>query len=58
MRMLPAVLLTLALTLAPAATPAAAPETIAVIGTGRVGSALGPRLADLGHPVIYGSRDP
>lgn len=32
--------------------------TIAVIGTGRVGSALGPRFASLGHPVIYGSRDP
>ena len=32
--------------------------TIAVIGTGRVGSALGPRFARLGHPVIYGSRDP
>lgn len=32
--------------------------TIAVIGTGRVGSALGPRLADLGHTVIYGSRNP
>ncbi len=41
--------------------PAAAatgPETIAVIGTGRVGSALGPRLAALGHPIVYGSREP
>jgi NADPH-dependent F420 reductase len=37
--------------------PAAA-ETIAVLGTGRVGAALGPRLAALGHPVIYGTRDP
>ena len=33
-------------------------ETIAVIGTGRVGSALGPQFARLGHQVIYGSRDP
>jgi predicted dinucleotide-binding enzyme len=33
-------------------------ETIAVIGTGSVGSALGPRLAELGHTVIYGSRTP
>lgn len=33
-------------------------ETIAVIGTGRVGAALGPRFGALGHPVIYGSRDP
>ena len=32
--------------------------TVAVIGTGNVGSALGPQLAKLGHPVIYGSRDP
>lgn len=39
------------------ATPAS-PETIAVLGTGRVGTALGPRLAALGHRVIYGSRDP
>jgi predicted dinucleotide-binding enzyme len=33
-------------------------ETIAVIGTGRVGGALGPRFAELGHTVIYGSRTP
>jgi predicted dinucleotide-binding enzyme len=33
-------------------------ETIAVIGTGRVGGALGPRFAELGYPVIYGSRSP
>jgi predicted dinucleotide-binding enzyme len=33
-------------------------ETIAVIGTGSVGSALGPRLADIGHRVVYGSRTP
>jgi predicted dinucleotide-binding enzyme len=32
-------------------------ETIAVIGTGQVGSALGQRLARLGHDVVYGSRD-
>ena len=36
----------------------AAPATVAVIGTGRVGSALGPRFAGMGHPVIYGSREP
>jgi 8-hydroxy-5-deazaflavin:NADPH oxidoreductase len=34
------------------------PTTVAIIGTGSVGSALGPRLAALGHTVIYGSRDP
>lgn len=31
---------------------------IAVLGTGRVGSALGPRLAGAGFEVVYGSRDP
>jgi predicted dinucleotide-binding enzyme len=33
-------------------------ETIAIIGTGSVGSALGPRFAETGHTVIYGSRTP
>lgn len=32
--------------------------TVAIIGTGNVGSALGPQLAKLGHTVIYGTRDP
>lgn len=32
--------------------------TIALIGTGRVGSALGTAFADVGHTVIYGSREP
>ena len=32
--------------------------TVAVIGTGSVGSALGPRFAQLGYTVVYGSRDP
>lgn len=32
--------------------------TIAVIGTGDMGSALGQQLAGVGHTVIYGSRDP
>lgn len=36
----------------------ASAETIAVIGTGNVGSALGPRFAELGHEIVYGSRDP
>jgi predicted dinucleotide-binding enzyme len=34
------------------------PLRIAVIGTGRVGGALGPRFAQLGFDVIYGSRNP
>jgi NADPH-dependent F420 reductase len=33
-------------------------ETIAVIGTGNVGSALGTELAIQGHAIIYGSRSP
>jgi predicted dinucleotide-binding enzyme len=33
-------------------------ETIAVIGTGSVGSSLGPRFAEIGYTVIYGSRTP
>jgi len=31
---------------------------IAVIGTGNVGSALGPEFAALGHTIVYGSRSP
>jgi predicted dinucleotide-binding enzyme len=38
--------------------PTAVAETIAVIGTGRVGSALGPRFAEIGYTVVYGSRTP
>ena len=33
-------------------------ETIALIGTGEVSAAFGPRFADLGHQVFYGSRTP
>ena len=36
----------------------AAAETIALIGTGNVGGALGRRFAENGHTVVYGSRDP
>jgi NADPH-dependent F420 reductase len=36
----------------------ASAETVAIIGTGNVGSALGQRLAELGHDVVYGSREP
>jgi predicted dinucleotide-binding enzyme len=46
------VVLTLAL-----GSPAIA-DTIAVIGTGDVGGALGPEFAGQGHTIIYGSRDP
>ena len=33
-------------------------KTITILGTGRVGAALGGRLSELGYPVVYGSRDP
>lgn len=33
-------------------------ETIAVIGTGNVASALGPEFAEQGHTIVYGSRSP
>jgi predicted dinucleotide-binding enzyme len=33
-------------------------ETIAIIGTGDLGDSFGARLAELGYPVIYGSRSP
>ena len=33
-------------------------DRIAVIGTGAVGSALGPEFAMQGHEIVYGSREP
>ena len=36
----------------------ASAETVAMIGTGNVGAALGRRFAEHGHKVVYGSRDP
>jgi len=36
----------------------ALPDTIAVIGTGNVGMALGTELAQQGHTIVYGSRQP
>ena len=33
-------------------------DTIAVVGTGDVGAALGPEFARQGHTVVYGSREP
>ena len=33
-------------------------ETVALIGTGNVGAALGRRFAEHGHKIVYGSRDP
>jgi 8-hydroxy-5-deazaflavin:NADPH oxidoreductase len=36
----------------------ASAETVAMIGTGNVGAALGRRFAENGHKIVYGSRDP
>jgi NADPH-dependent F420 reductase len=44
--------------LATCAAAQAAAETIAMIGTGNVGAALGRRFAEHGHTIFYGSRDP
>lgn len=33
-------------------------DTIAMIGTGSVANALGPRFASIGHQIVYGSRNP
>ncbi len=52
-KLLPAALLYLLTSLSPVCA-----ETIAVIGTGEVGGALGPAFAAQGHLIIYGSRDP
>jgi NADPH-dependent F420 reductase len=51
-------LLILVLLAAGASAPVAHPETIAIIGTGNVGGALGQRFAELGHTIVYGSRNP
>jgi predicted dinucleotide-binding enzyme len=56
MRTLSAAWLAFALSIA-AALPAAA-ETVAVLGTGRVGAALGPQFSKQGFEVVYGSREP
>ena len=36
----------------------ASAETVALIGTGNVGAALGQRFAEHGHQILYGSRNP
>ena len=38
--------------------PSAVRETIAVLGTGHFGGAIGKRLSTIGYPVVYGSRTP
>ena len=57
MTLLRGIAATLILTIIALSAPAFA-ETVAVIGTGRMGGAIGPRFAETGHAVIYGTRDP
>jgi predicted dinucleotide-binding enzyme len=47
-----------AVPLAATADTGAAKSVVAIIGTGDMGDSLGPRFAQLGYPVVYGSRDP
>ena len=49
---------TIAAFLLVAAAQFALADTVAVIGTGNVGMALGTEFAGLGHTVVYGSRSP
>lgn len=58
MRKTSCVLLLLTTAALAASVPAAGRETIAVIGTGDMGNSLGPKLAGIGHRIVYGSRDP
>lgn len=48
----------LTLLIAALAPPPLRADTIAIIGTGSVGSALGPEFSAQGHQIVYGSRDP
>ncbi|HEY7739647.1 MAG TPA: NAD(P)-binding domain-containing protein [Steroidobacteraceae bacterium] len=50
--------LILAVALAGPAVAGEAGDCIAIIGTGSVGGALGPRFAGLGERIVYGSRTP
>lgn len=57
-RFAPSLAAAAALAVAVLASGTTAAETIALIGTGNVGAALGQRFAEHGHTVLYGSRDP
>jgi len=51
-------LLSIALIAFSAGSTAQERETVAVIGTGDMGDSLGPRFAQLGYRIVYGSRNP
>ena len=58
MRMTTCLFLMLTLFIPSVSTHAADAEVVAVIGTGDMGNSLGPKLAEIGYRVVYGSRDP
>ena len=58
MKAMTAVCASVAFTLLVSVSRADEPEIVAVIGTGDLGDSLGLRFAELGHQVVYGSRNP
>lgn len=58
MRLAATLFVFLSLLVFPTMSSAQGEKTIAVIGTGDMGDSLGPKLAEIGYRVVYGSRDP
>lgn len=58
MRQTMAFFILLALLVFPLESFAQSEKTVAVIGTGDMGDSLGPKLAEIGYKVVYGSRNP
>ena len=58
MRTSTSVFMFLVLLTCPLESSAQSDNTVAVIGTGDMGNSLGPKLAEVGYRVVYGSRDP
>lgn len=58
MRLSATLIIFVALLAFPFDSPAQNKKTVAVIGTGDMGNSLGPKLAEIGYRIIYGSRDP
>lgn len=58
MRLLIGVITLGALLICPLESSADNDKTVAVIGTGDMGNSLGPKLAEIGYRIVYGSRDP
>ena len=58
MNTLLSILVCAVLTVLPAPLSAREGQTVAVIGTGDMGNSIGPKLAQQGYRVVYGSRDP